>query len=69
MTYLLAGGFLAGHPVKMSIDGHTVATLTVGDVGTVTYMIDPSLLTLAPGEHTVQLSSLLLTMTGRFHIS
>jgi hypothetical protein len=23
----------------------------------------------APGEHTVQLSSLLLTMTGRFHLS
>jgi subtilase family serine protease len=69
MTYLLAGGFLAGHPVQMSIDGKAVATLTVGDLGTVTYMIDPSLLKLARGEHTVRLSSLLLDMTGRFHIS
>jgi subtilase family serine protease len=69
MTYLLAGGFLPGHPVKMSIDGKAVATLTVGDLGTVTFMIDPGLLTLAPGEHTVRLSSLLLTKTGRFHIS
>jgi subtilase family serine protease len=67
-TYMLAGGFLPGHPVQMSIDGKAVATLTVGDLGTVTYMIDPSLLGLRPGEHTVQLSSLLLTKTGRFHI-
>jgi hypothetical protein len=36
---------------------------------TVTYMIDPSMLNLAPGEHTVQLSSLLLNMTGTFDIS
>jgi subtilase family serine protease len=69
MTYLLAGNFLPGHPVQMSIDGQAVATLTVGDLGSVTYVIDPSLLKLAPGEHTVRLSSLLLTMTGRFHIS
>jgi subtilase family serine protease len=69
MTYLLAGGFLPGHPVQMSIDGKTVATLTVGDLGTVTYMIDPSLLNLAPGEHTVRLSSLLLNMTGRFRVN
>jgi hypothetical protein len=69
MTYLLAGGFLPGHPVQMSIDGKWVATLTVGDLGTVTYMIDPSLLKLAPGEHTVRLSSLLLDMTGRFRVS
>jgi subtilase family serine protease len=67
-TYMLAGGFLPGHPVQMSIDGKAVATLTVGDLGTVTYMIDPSLLKLRPGEHTVQLSSLLLNKTGRFHI-
>jgi hypothetical protein len=69
MTYLLAGGFLPGHPVQKSIDGKWVATLTVGDLGTVTYMIDPSLLKLAPGEHTVRLSSLLLDMTGRFRVS
>jgi subtilase family serine protease len=69
MTYLLAGGFLPGHPVQMSIDGKAVATLTVGDLGTVTYMIDPSLLNLAPGEHTVRLSSLLLNMTGKFRVS
>jgi subtilase family serine protease len=69
MTYMLAGGFLPGHPVEMSIDGTAVATLTVGDLGTVTYMITPRLLNLGPGEHTVQLSSLLLNMTGSFHIS
>jgi len=68
MTYLLAGGFLPGHPVRMSIDGKTVATLTVGDLGTVTYMIAARLLKLAPGEHRVRLSSLLLDMTGRFRV-
>jgi subtilase family serine protease len=69
MTYMLAGGLLPGHPVQMSIDGTPIATLTVGDLGTVTYMIDPGLLSLAPGPHTVQLTSLLLTMTATFRIS
>jgi subtilase family serine protease len=69
MTYLLAGGFLPGHPVRMSIDGNPVATLTVGDLGTVTYMIDPSQLNLTPGEHTVQLGSLLVDKTGKFDIT
>jgi subtilase family serine protease len=68
MTYLLAGGFLPGHPVQMSIDGKAVATLKVGDLGTVTYMIAPGMLDLKPGEHTVTLGSLLLTMTGKFRI-
>jgi subtilase family serine protease len=68
MTYMLAGGFLPGHPVQMSIDGKAVATLTVGDLGTVIYMIDARLLKLKPGEHTVTLSSLLLNMTGTFSI-
>jgi len=68
MTYLLAGGFLPGHPVQMSVDGQPVATLTVGDLGTVTFMISPSMLNLTPGQHTVELSSLLLNMTGTFQI-
>jgi hypothetical protein len=68
-TYLLAGGFLPGHPVQMSIDGKAVATLRAGDLGTVTYMIDPSLLKIGPGEHTVTLGSLLLNMTGTFSVS
>jgi hypothetical protein len=68
MTYLLAGGFLPGHPVQMSIDGKAVATLTVGDLGTVTYMIAPSLLKLEPGQYTVTLSSLLLSKTGKFRV-
>jgi subtilase family serine protease len=67
-TYMLAGGFLPGHPVQMSIDARPAATLTVGDLGTVTYMIDPGLLKLGPGEHTVRLSSLLLTITGSFRV-
>src|SRR5262249_46342307 len=68
-TYLLAGGFLPGHPVRLSVDGKAVATLTAGNQGAVTFMIVPSALKLAPGRHTVRLDSLLLSMTGSFRSS
>jgi subtilase family serine protease len=62
--YLLASSFLPGHPVDFAIDGHTVATLTANALGDVTYMIDPSLLNLAPGPHTVTIKGMLLTETA-----
>jgi len=65
-SYLLAPNFLPGHPVNFAIDGHTVATLTANTLGDVTYMIDPSLLKLSPGQHTVSLSGMLLTETASF---
>lgn len=65
-SYLLASNFLPGHPVDFAIDGHTVATLTANTLGDVTYMIDPSLLKLSPGKHTVSLSGMLLTETAEF---
>ncbi len=65
-SYLLAPNFLPGHPVNFAIDGSTVATLTANTLGDVTYMIDPSLLKLSPGQHTVTLSSMLLTETASF---
>jgi len=65
-SYLLASNFLPGHPVNFAIDGHTVATLTANTLGDVTYMIDPSLLKLSPGQHTVSLSGMLLTETASF---
>ena len=65
-SYLLASNFLPGHPVDFAIDGHTVATLTANTLGDVTYMIDPSLLKLSPGQHTVSLSGMLLTETASF---
>jgi len=65
-SYLLASNFLPGHPVDFAIDGHTVATLTANALGAVTYMIDPSLLKLAPGRHTITLSGMLLTETATF---
>jgi subtilase family serine protease len=68
-AYLTAGGFLPGHPVRLAVDGKAVATLTVGDLGTVTYMIDPAALRLAAGRHKVTLGSLLLTKTGTFRSS
>jgi hypothetical protein len=62
--YLLASNFLPGHPVDFAIDGHTVATLTANALGDVTYMIDPSLLSLAPGQHRLTLEGMLLTETA-----
>jgi hypothetical protein len=64
--YLLAGNFLPMHPVALSIDGTTVATLTANELGDVTYMIDPATLGLSSGRHTVTLSSMLITQTGSF---
>jgi subtilase family serine protease len=65
-SYLVAGGFLPGHPVRLSVDGRAIATITATNLGTVTYMIDPSLLRLAAGPHVVRLGSMLITMTGTF---
>jgi subtilase family serine protease len=65
-SYLLASSFLPGHPVNFAIDGHTVATLTANSLGDVTYMIDPPLLQLSPGQHTVSLTGMLLTETTTF---
>jgi subtilase family serine protease len=64
--YLLASNFLPGHPVNFAIDGQTVATLTANALGDVTYMIDPSLLKLSPGQHTVSLAGMLLSETASF---
>jgi subtilase family serine protease len=65
-SYLLAPGFLPGHPVDLATDGHTVATLTANALGDVTYMIDPALLKLAPGRHTITLTGMLLTEAATF---
>ncbi|MGH3403781.1 MAG: hypothetical protein ACRDRJ_14970 [Streptosporangiaceae bacterium] len=46
-----------------------MATLTAWDQGTVTFMIVPSALKLAPGTHAVRLDSLLLSMTRSFRSS
>jgi hypothetical protein len=65
-SYLLASNFLPWHPVDFAIDGHTVATLTANTLGDVTYMIEPSLLKLAPGSHAITLTGMLLTETTTF---
>ena len=52
--------------MTFSIDGKKVATLTANALGTVTYMIDPSMLKLKAGKHTAQLSGMVLTTTSGF---
>jgi subtilase family serine protease len=68
-SYLFAGGFLPQHPVTLAVDGTTVATLTANTLGTVTYAVDPSMLTLPAGRHTLTLHSLLLNQTTTFRSS
>ncbi len=65
-TYLLAAGFLPQHPVELDIDGNHVATITANTLGSVSYAVDPALLKLSRGAHTLTLKSMLLTATTNF---
>ena len=66
VSYLLAFGFLPGHPVRMLIDGHHVATVKASPLGYVTYTIEPALLKLAPGMHVLTLRSMLINESRSF---
>ncbi|HKN95664.1 MAG TPA: hypothetical protein VJX10_01000 [Pseudonocardiaceae bacterium] len=65
-TYLLGSGFIPQHPVQFAIDGKQVATFTANNLGDVTSQIDPAALSLAPGQHTVTLHSMLLDESASF---
>jgi subtilase family serine protease len=60
------GGFLPGHPVNLAIDGNVVTTLTAGNDGTVSYVLNPAALGLSPGHHVLTLGSMLITTTADF---
>ncbi len=62
-------GFLPGHPVRLAIDGKVITTLAASDTGTVSYLLDPSALGLAPGHHVLTLQSMLITTITGFHSS
>ncbi|HEX4225178.1 MAG TPA: hypothetical protein VHZ97_22635 [Pseudonocardiaceae bacterium] len=68
-TYLFANGFLPGHPVTLTIDGTKIATLTASVLGAVTDNIDPALLKLPAGHHTVTLGSMLINPSATFSSS
>jgi hypothetical protein len=61
------GGFLPGHPVRLTIDGTMITTLTASDLGTVSYVLDPAGLGLAPGHHVLTLQSMLIATVADFH--
>ncbi|HEY4019832.1 MAG TPA: hypothetical protein VGM75_14155 [Pseudonocardiaceae bacterium] len=68
-TYLFATGFLPAHPVTLTIDGTKIATLTANSLGAVTDNIDPALLNLPNGRHTVTLGSMLIDPSATFTTS
>jgi subtilase family serine protease len=62
-------GFLPRHPVRLAIDGTMVTTLTASGAGTVSYVLDPAALGLAPGHHVLTLQSMLIITVAHFHSS
>ncbi|MGH3772891.1 MAG: S53 family peptidase [Pseudonocardiaceae bacterium] len=65
-AYMQAAGFLPHHPVTLDIDNHEVGVITANTLGSVAYVVDPALLTLSRGTHTLTLKSMLLTATTNF---
>ncbi|MFC4907563.1 hypothetical protein [Actinomadura gamaensis] len=61
---LTATGFLPGHPVALTIDRRAAGRLTADGNGDVTTTIDAG--RLRPGRHSVDLTSMLITVSGRF---
>ena len=62
-------GFLPRHPVRLAIDGTMVTMLTASDLGTVSYVLDPAALGLAPGHHVLTLQGMLITTVAHFRSS
>jgi hypothetical protein len=60
------GGFLPLHPVSLLIDNHLIKVLHASAGGSVSYVIDPNVLGLSPGRHTLTLTSMLLTAATSF---
>jgi subtilase family serine protease len=66
VRFMQAAGFLPQHPVRLGIDNREVATITANTLGSVSFVIDPALLKLPAGQHTLTLRSMLLTDTANF---
>ncbi len=66
---LSAQGYLAGHPVVLSIDHRMIRTLKASSKGAVSFTIKPATLNLGRGRHTITLSSMLITSTEKFRVS
>ncbi len=67
-TRITAGGFLPEHPVRLYVDGRMIRVLRASGVGVVSYVIRPSRLHLAPGQHVIKLTSMLLTQRRGFTV-
>ena len=68
-SYLFAGGFLPGYPVKLLVGSHKVATLHANSLGDVTYMLTPAKLGLGSGAHEVMLESMLIDKSAVLHVT
>ncbi|TCO60659.1 hypothetical protein [Actinocrispum wychmicini] len=66
---ITSSGFLPGHPVKISIDGTVLTTITADTSGNIAYGFTPASKTIGAGQHTVSIDSMLLTQSKRFTVT
>jgi subtilase family serine protease len=62
-------GFLPDHPVTLEVDGAPLATVTVDTSGNWSYSFTATDKGLAPGQHTLTVSSMLLQQSKTFTIT
>jgi subtilase family serine protease len=66
---LTSTGFLPGHPIVITVDGHSLATVTADSSGNVSYAFTAAAKGLAAGSHTLGLASMLLDQSTTFTIT
>lgn len=66
---ITSSGFLPGHPVRISVDGTALATVTADTSGNIGFGFTPASKNLAAGKHTVSIDSMLLTQSKAFFVT
>ncbi|WP_328913817.1 MULTISPECIES: Ig-like domain-containing protein [unclassified Streptomyces] len=68
MVNITSTGFLPDHPVKLSLDGNPLATVTADTSGNFSYAFTPNGKSLTAGKHTITVNSMLLQQTADFTV-
>ncbi|MFJ6214244.1 Ig-like domain-containing protein [Streptomyces sp. NPDC092296] len=68
MVNITSTGFLPDHPVKLTLDGNPLATVTADTSGNFSYAFTPNGKGLSAGKHTVAVTSMLLDQSKDFTV-